>query len=465
MQQRKVRLWLLVPVVLMAFCVVTPAAAENWDLMFELCPDDLVDPPPIPVGCEVIDCCPGCPGPGPLDWRIRLETELVDEINLEFEGLSQEATRRLKIKGQGRWDGTDARIRVGDTTITGFSSDPDTELPVAFVRMTDEQTKRFLERVADATANRKDLGGLSLTVEQLLGSVVVNEFRLRYKFRFCPPFVVVPPPTPPIVFPLFHDHIDLHENEDDDSAVVVLDGRRGSGCVDDEIWRGNNIINSGNVLPLLPGGTCNSEVVVFSDGDAMQIVSPVQVWTPNTGDRLMIDLSPNLLAAPVSVWLVRAGALATAQADIANANLLYDSNHVGVSFIANYQNVSGNAAAVAAIGNNCTAANLTSIQNSNFYTQNQLNVYYISRPANPFTGFNCTNDTNIQFVGTTANNQTLAHEFGHSFSLAPSNQGGHTNVPGGGALAGFGTNNLMFGGGVGRTHISEGQAFRMSTLR
>ena len=70
------------------------------------------------------------------------------------------------------------------------------------------------------------------------------------------------------------------------------------------------------------------------------------------------------------MWLALNGALATAQADIANANLLFNNNHAGIAFNANYQNVSGNAAAVAAIGTGC--ANVANIQASNFYTANQL---------------------------------------------------------------------------------------------
>ena len=88
------------------------------------------------------------------------------------------------------------------------------------------------------------------------------------------------------------------------------------------------------------------------------------------------------------------------------------------------------------------------MQGSAFFTANQLNVYYVN---GAFTGLNCIADRNIIVIGTTANNQTLAHEFGHAYSL------GHTNN-----LAGFGANNVMVGGGASRTHFSEGQDFRMN---
>lgn len=266
---------------------------------------------------------------------------------------------------------------------------------------------------------------------------MVNEFRLVNIFWRCP--------RPPRLT----DRIDLNNNAVNDNAVVLLDGRRGSGCVNDELWRGSDIINVGSVLS---SGTCNFEVAVFSDNDAMLLITPVTIWTNSLDDSLPVNLTPNLLQAPVTLWLAMAGTLVRAQGDIANANLLYNLNHVGVGFNANYQNVSGNAMAVTTIGTGC--ANVAAVQASAFYTPNQLNVYYVN---SAFTGMNCGANRNIQYVGTTANNQTLAHEFGHSFSLIPSNAGGHTN-----GLPGFGTNNVMWGGGAGRTHFSEGQAFRMN---
>ena len=66
---------------------------------------------------------------------------------------------------------------------------------------------------------------------------------------------------------------------------------------------------------------------------------------------------------------------------------------------------------------------------------------------------------NINRIGTTANIASLTHEIGHAFGLRPADSGGHTN-----ALPGFGSNNIMQGGGLPtRDHFSLGQAFRMNT--
>src|SRR5262245_26621358 len=49
---------------------------------------------PIPVGCESIDCCPGCPARAPIDWRIRLGGDAVETMVLEFDGLPADARAR-----------------------------------------------------------------------------------------------------------------------------------------------------------------------------------------------------------------------------------------------------------------------------------------------------------------------------------------------------------------------------------
>jgi hypothetical protein len=72
---------------------VSPVSAVNWEITQNLCPENLVlglpeqTLPPIPVGCEVVDCCPGCPKPDVLDWRIRLEGDLVKSAVLKFSNL------------------------------------------------------------------------------------------------------------------------------------------------------------------------------------------------------------------------------------------------------------------------------------------------------------------------------------------------------------------------------------------
>jgi hypothetical protein len=159
------------------------------------------------------------------------------------------------------------------------------------------------------------------------------------------------------------------------------------------------------------------------------------------------------------VWATTVAAVATATNDVANANLLYDQNNVGVQFNATITNVSGNANTVATIdgvNGDCASAGTMSNNAPNFFTNNTVNVYYVN---GAFTGVNCGANRNVNFIGTTANIASLPHEIGHAYGLRPSGSGGHVN-----GIAGFGNENIMFGGGPAtRGNFTVGQSFRLDT--
>src|SRR5438552_3270632 len=77
-----------------------------------------------------------------------------------------------------------------------------------------------------------------------------------------------PPP------PSLSDVIEIRNNATGHNTIVWLDGRR-SSCVNDEVWRGPGAIPVGNVLS---NGSCRSEVAVFSNGSAMQLIEGVTAW-------------------------------------------------------------------------------------------------------------------------------------------------------------------------------------------
>jgi hypothetical protein len=429
--------------------VYFPASAAHWNFVERFCPEvfakviEIERDLPIPVGCEVVDCCPGCPGPGPISWRVRLEGDLVESVTLEFENLPDEMAKQLKLEGEAkRLSENQIEIGRGEAVIHGFTVDPDARPPVALPRFSVDK-----DRLAKYEEKMDQDEDVMLAIDQMLGPVVVNSFVGRYIVRRCFE-VAVPVPV--------EDKIDLNNNTSNDSAWVFVDGRRSTGCRDDEIYRTTDVRRVGN---LLTNATCNSEVFVFSDDNAMAMISPVTVWTDAAGDVLPVNLGP-MLQAPVNVWLALAGSGPQATTDVAQANFLYNNNNTGIAFNATQQNVSGNATALAAIGGaatRCTAAQLATLQGSAFYVANQLNVYYIN---GGFTAGNCVADRNVVYVGTAANIASLSHEFGHSFSLfGNATTGGHSN-----GLAGFGNNNIMWGGGPAtRNRFSIGQAFRFNT--
>ena len=423
-----------------------PVQGAHWDKFLRLCLDlDIIEVPPeiIPVGCEVVDCCPGCPGPPDwIDWRILVEKQFARGVEISLEGLDERAISRLKIRGNIQRDGNRLFAGPGESFITGLPNAKRGSVAVGTVKILpnveEVRARNAQDADADAAPAKGDDADLGVTIHQLSGKFIVNTFRSRWKFIPCGW-----PPAP------IQDRIRLNGNTANDSAVILADYRTSSGCRNDLIHRTATVRNIGNALT---NGTCNSEVSVFSDDNAMSFQTNVTTWTNSPGDTHTVNLQP-ILTAPVTVWIAMAGALPRAQNDMANANLLYNTNNVGVRFNTTFNDVSGNAAAVAAIGTGC--GNAGGLAGTAFHTANTINLYYVN---GAFTGVNCGANRNVNYIGTTANLGSTPHEIGHAYGLRPSGSGGHTN-----GLPGFGNNNIMWGGGPGtRNHFSAGQAFRIN---
>lgn len=430
----------------------TTTQALHWNLIYGFCPEQFVEVPPlmterlpIPVGCEVVDCCPGCPGPGPLEWRIRIGGTELAGAELSFDGLSPKDLEQLKLSGNAKLEGNRIIIGQGETVIAGLPETVAGKVPVGFVKpLMNEGDTNTLQKSEDeigASNIDADVNGSpsDISIIQYLGGFQVNRFRVGYFIRPCRP-------QPP------RDKLRIRNNTDGDSTVSMIDFRSGSGgagCTNDQMIRTVEEANMGNALS---SGTCNSEVAVFSDNNAMAFDTPVTTWTNSVGDIHTVNLQP-IITVPVGVWIANAASAPVAVNDFANANLLYNQNNVGVQFNPTFNNVSGNPAAVTAIGGGCGSA--ATVQASAWYTPNTLNIYYV---AGGFTGVNCGFDRNISYIGTAANLGSLPHEIGHAYGLRPSGSWGHTN-----GVAGFGNNNIMWGGGPGtRNHFSVGQAFRIN---
>jgi len=432
------------------------AYAVHWNSVYKLCAEEFpkffrefTAELPIPVGCEVIDCCPGCPGPGPLDWRIHIDETIVSGATLRFEGIPIKQLRELSIKGNAKID-DDGNILLGagEIEISGLPAEVDGRVPVGFIgprASHDYDGVQQSEKRKRASGTDEDASDLPQGIEivQYRGAFQVNQFAARYYLRPCRGA----PAT---------DRLVITNNTSTDNTIAMLDFRSGSGsggCINDQIVRTTQTANMGSVLS---NGRCPSTVSVFSDDNAMSYEPSVSTWTDPLGDTHTVDLQ-TIITAPVSVWIANNAQLAAAQNDIANANLLFNQNNAGVQFNPTYNNVSGNVAAVAAIGVWCpTAATVGALRASAWYTANTLNAYYVN---SAFTGVNCGQDRNINFIGTTANLASLTHEFGHAYGLRPSASWGHTN-----GVAGFGNTNIMWGGGPGtRNNFTVAQSFRMNT--
>jgi hypothetical protein len=137
----------------------------------------------IPVGCEIIDCCPGCPGPAVIDWHIRVDGTPVDALIVRFDNLPPSMRSALRIQGSARW--LDAhRLQIpgrGDVVIRGFSPLDGREL-----RWSATSPRMTLDRVVGLRTGQRggrDDGAIRLRVEQRVGTVPISNSTLIYRYE------------------------------------------------------------------------------------------------------------------------------------------------------------------------------------------------------------------------------------------------------------------------------------------
>lgn len=463
--------WLVTAGILAAFpaaLVAQPTEQLPRDKVATLCWPELaklesfnrIDP--IPVGCELNDCCPGCPKSELLDWRIRLRGGPIESAELEFDNLTPDRAASLVFEGAARKaDGGKVRIEKGVSLIRRLPALPTTPGGLPAVGRLRLQYDAHWGAKGNAKAAKEEMpiaagkaDAIQLIVEQLLGDVVVNEYLLRYNLRYCSSHE--------------SDNIVLQNNAGSDRAVILIDGRKQTlltfgACKDDMEQGGTTIVNVGQ---LLRRRSCRSEVAVFSDDDQMVLLSPPKPDWTNEDDTLSIDL-PEPLVAKVIVWLAAPNAQPIAEAHFTRANELYNSGNAGIRFLPRFRSVSQRDRAI--VGTECipdvnpgsTGAQgvlntVTTRPEDPLFIKSTLNVYYVARAS--LTGENCPQDRNIQYVGSGANSETLAHEFGHSMGLWHTDDFDDDDD----GVPEFGGDNLMWPATADRCCLSEGQAFRLN---
>lgn len=221
-----------------------------------------------------------------------------------------------------------------------------------------------------------------------------------------------------IVYEEGNDQVVLQNNASNDNAVVLLDGKQPSGCMDDGTYRGSTMVDVDNVLP---SNDCSSEVVIMSDDNALEVVEPVSVWTEAAGDRLTVDLK-DPLSLPLRIWSVHGDHQSVqqqAEADLAWANVAFGDSHAGIIFPAEYTDKTEDADPT----NSYAYCNLhMDIIEDIGYETGKLNVYYVDRVLeNGPTAVGAWCGTfgrgGIILIENTAPISTLAHELGHALSL------------------------------------------------
>ena len=168
----------------LALSPFTGVAQTTSDIV---CADDLkVHEIPFrhPVGCEIWDCCPSCPGPLPLDWRIHLAGDSVQPIELEFHGLTADQLKRLKVEGNAKFV-ADGRLLVqkGDSIVHGltFSREKkDQVFAAGKIALKPSSSKPEVQAKSEA-----DLGRVDFSINQVSGQVVVRQMSKAAILRKC----------------------------------------------------------------------------------------------------------------------------------------------------------------------------------------------------------------------------------------------------------------------------------------
>lgn len=403
----------------------------------------------IPIGCEAIDCCPGCPA-GPISWRVRAEGAVVEAVELTLPGADP-----LRLPPGERVLDTGVRARAGERA------------PLARLRVAlDAAVLADWQHASHGGALGAPLGTLSLSIEQLLGPFVVNRHETALTVVGCGAGATTT-----------CDQITQTGKAGTDASVILLDSRRQPGdgvCSDDELMRAAGTAQVGN---LLDEAGCPAEVAILSGGNAMAFEKDLTNWTDACGDTLAVELKP-IRVAPATFFFVTSddAALAewglpmatVAQADLDLANEIYDANKTGISLAMTPRPLTlleklellpllAKVVEALALGFDplqfaCSLP--ASLESKGLYVKDRLNVYYLPVPG---TGMICPDDRNVVFMAMNKKPETLAHEYGHSLSLL-GDPGGHTN-----GLPGFDSSNVMWvrDNDV-RDHFSLGQAFRQN---
>ncbi len=161
-------------------------------------------------------------------------------------------------------------------------------------------------------------------------------------------------------------------------AIVLLDGQRTGKCVSDETLRGNPDVEAGNVIG---GASCNTELVVMSQDNAMTMLPKMTAWTAKTGDEVKVSMAP-AIRVPLTVWVLQKP-FKTTKADVekhvARASQLFRSMDAGLQIgPVSINDVTGNKAAAALLKAGCDK---TPEFKKIGYTARRLNVYYVAEPA------------------------------------------------------------------------------------
>lgn len=414
-------------------------------------------PMTIPVGCEAVDCCPGCQD-GLIDWKIRARGIGDRTLTIKFENLDADRSKRLVAEGYGNWITPDTlNLKDGETIVRGIGYSGQQVVPVATPNFTlDQKSVKLLERaIAERRRAKVEPVEVVVEIDQMLGPVIVSSQKLELTHLDC---MKLPPR-------FTTDAVQLINNRgSDESGVWIRAAIEAGVCLRDFPV----CVTSSKPLPNFQF-PCSGNYFAFSEDDAM--VWRRQSWTPAEGDVLSIRFG-DLLNVPLQVWLVAANKLEIAQIEVALTNMVFNKQHCGMRFSPIYVDLSNQPKAITIEENpsDNSIRKCSKLRSDIGFQEGAINVYYLTQTAFGVP-YACDEGDQIGepgepmvVIGGTKTNESLMHEIGHVFSLAHPAQ--YTPSEGANTLP---CNNIMqtqgnacpAAGGPRRT-FTEGQCFRMN---
>jgi hypothetical protein len=260
-------------------------------------------------------------------------------------------------------------------------------------------------------------------------------------------------------------------------AVVVVDGKKGSSCWRDKVFRTSGPIDFGGTIKRTSG--CPSEVDVFTaEGGVVLEVAPE--WSHDPASPLMVNIPP-VRRIDLSVVVVEGNvpdALSWARTAIDEVNTFFGENRIGIQ-VTTSTFMTATPSQAQTIGNNCETAGALKQSGpaAGVYDPDRINVYFVPwidmLGYGLWLGYNCFEPNgsgvrapNVIFVSLLYGvYSTASHELGHALGLRWLNA--HSNPGAQDGRVGFPVTNLMYSyvdraTAAAQNRFSLGQAYRMN---